>query len=152
MDMLGDDNMQLQELYNSDSSLLIFMNKKVDELYNKTVDFSPEIDLQECLTSLHFEQHLSLYTDLEIRLNDLQVIASDRIEPPVGQIINEAPRVTLDLLLSTDQQWQCQNCNRTYNMQKIICQSCALFRPAAFSPNLLHRPMIACEAEIEQFE
>jgi len=55
MDVLGDDNMQLQELYNSDSSLLIFMNKKVDELYNKTVDFAPEIDLQECLTSLHFE-------------------------------------------------------------------------------------------------
>ena len=79
MDLLGDDNMQLQELYHSDSNLLIFMNKKVDELYNKTVEFSPEIDLKECLTSLNFDQNL--YEDLENRLLEgLQVGGSDRIE------------------------------------------------------------------------
>ena len=47
LDQLCNDDISLSALINHDDSLLIYMIKTVDEIYEKMVNFRPEIDLKD---------------------------------------------------------------------------------------------------------
>ena len=47
LDQLCNDDISLSALINHDDSLLIYMIKTADEIYEKMVNFRPEIDLKD---------------------------------------------------------------------------------------------------------
>lgn len=68
LDLLQNDEISLVDLQSNDPELLIYMTQTVDQLYTKSVNYKPEIDLSKVCT--HFTCRDTLFDKLKAYMHE----------------------------------------------------------------------------------
>ena len=119
----------------------------IDELYNKTVNFVPKIDLDKMIITLKLRE--SVFEKISDALSESHELQTDVIRDLFAPKINEeAQPVSIQKLLAADEHWLCPQCDCRQLTRNVVCAQCLIFKPISFYPNIEHDPSNATPSEI----